>query len=233
MIYSFITKNLNRRKRSIIIAFILFIGFSNTFLLDNMMRLWEVPTVKESNLKGTYDIGIVLGGMLSYDSQLDRLQFSRGVDRLTQAVQLYKDGIIKKIFITSGSGSISYPEIKEAPLLKRYLKTINIPDEDIIVESESKNTHENATFSAPIIKKIAPNGRYLLITSAFHMRRSIGCFNKAGINTTPFSTDRYSGGPRRWSFDFLFIPNIEALQAWNVLIHEMTGYLVYKIMRYA
>jgi len=197
------------------------------------MRTWEIQTIKESELKGTYDIGIVLGGMMSYDSQLDRLQFSKGVDRLLQAVQLYEDGIIKKILITSGSGSITYPELKESPLLKRYLQTINIPDKDIIIETESKNTRENALFSTPLIKKAAPGGRYLLITSAFHMRRSIGCFNRLGIKVTPYSADRYSGGPRRWAPDFLFIPNPEAFEAWNILIHEIIGYCVYKVMGYS
>lgn len=195
------------------------------------MRLWEIPTIKESDMKG-YDVGIVLGGMVSYDSHLDRLQFSKGSDRILQAIQLYEDGIIDKILITSGSGSITYADIKEAPLIKRYLATLEIPEDDILIESESKNTHENALFSKPILDKEAPHGKYLLITSAFHMRRGVGCFNKVGIKVTPFSTDRYSGGPRRWSLDFLLVPNIDAFQAWNVLIHEMTGYLVYKIAGY-
>ena len=232
-IYSLITENKKRKRRSFIIAIILLIVLSNTFLLDNMMRIWEIPTIQESDLKGKYDVGIVLGGMISYDSQLDRLQFSKGVDRLLQAVQLYEDGNIKKILITSGSGSITYPELKESPLIKKYLQTIHIPEEDIIIESESKNTRENALFTAPILNKVAPNGRYILITSAFHMRRSLGCFNKVGIKATPFSTDRYSGGPRRWALDFLFIPNPETFAASNVLIHEMIGYWVYKIMHYA
>lgn len=196
------------------------------------MRLWEIPAIKESDIKVGYDVGIVLGGMLSYDSQLDRLQFSKGADRIMQAIQLYKDGDIDKILITSGSGSITYSDIKEAPLIKRFLRTLEIPDEDILIESESKNTHENALFSKPILDKEAPEGRYLLITSAFHMRRGVGCFNKVGIQITPFSTDRYTGGPRRWAIDFLLIPNVDAFQTWNVLIHEITGYLVYKIAGY-
>jgi len=232
LIYSLITKNSRRKRRSFIIALLLLIGLSNSFLLDNMMRIWEIPAVKESELRGPYDIGIVLGGMMSYDSHLDRLQFSKGMDRMLQAVQLYKHGIIKKILISGGSGSITYPEIKESPLLKRYLLTIGIPEEDIIIETESNNTHENAIFSAPIIKKTAPDGRYLLITSAFHMRRSLGCFHRAGIDATPFSTDRYSGGPRKWEVDFLFIPNVDAFSGWNTLIHEMTGFWIYKIMGY-
>ena len=232
LIFSLITKNPKRKKRTFITSIILLLFFSNSFILDNVMRLWEVPAIKESEMKEGYDVGIVLGGMLSYDSQLDRLQFSKGADRILQAIQLYKDGIIDKMLITSGSGSITYSDIKEAPLIKRFLTMLEIPEEDILIESESKNTRENALFSKPILDKEAPEGKYLLITSAFHMRRGVGCFNKVGIQVTPFSTDRYSGGQRRWALDFLLIPNVDAFQTWNVLIHEMTGYLVYKIAGY-
>ena len=232
LIISLFTKKPKRKRRTFIAALILLLFFSNSFLLDNVMRMWEIPAVSEVDLKDSYDVGIVLGGMMSYDSNLDRLQFSKGVDRILQAIQLYKDGVIEKILITSGSGSITYSDIKEAPLIKKYLLTLEIPEEDILIESESKNTRENALFSKPILDKEAPEGKYLLITSAFHMRRSIGCFKKVGIKVTPFSTDRYSGGPRRWALDFLLIPNVEAFHTWNVLIHEMTGYWVYKIMGY-
>src|ERR1035437_10743661 len=82
LIFSLITKNPKRKKRTFITSIILLLFFSNSFILDNVMRLWEVPAIKESEMKEGYDVGIVLGGMLSYDSQLDRLQFSKGADRI-------------------------------------------------------------------------------------------------------------------------------------------------------
>ncbi len=232
MLLALLSKDMRRKRKLLFVGLVLLLVFSNSFLLDNAMRLWEVKAVKESDVTGVYDVGIVLGGMILFDSQLDRIQFSKGTDRILQAVQLYKDKKIRKILITSGSGSISYPEIKEAPILKRYLLTLNIPEEDIILESESKNTRENALFTSLMLKKELPNARCLLITSAFHMRRGIGCFKQAGIEVTPFSTDRFSGGPRKWDLDFLFIPNVDAFQGWTVLIHEVTGYLIYKISGY-
>ncbi|MGZ4118990.1 MAG: YdcF family protein, partial [Bacteroidia bacterium] len=69
------------------------------------------------------------------------------------------------------------------------------------------------------------------ITSAFHMRRSLGCFNKVGIATVPYSTDRYAG-PRKFEFDYLFIPNSSVMNDWNTLIHEIIGYITYKISGY-
>ena len=231
VIYSLFSKNPQRKRKTLIAALIILVFFSNPFILNECMRNWEIPAIKNETLE-TYDAGIVLGGMISYDSNLDRVQFYRGSDRLLQAVSLYRKGKIKKIFFTGGSGSINYPDIKEAPLVKKYILSIGIPEEDIIIESESKNTHENAIFSKQVLDKNFPTGKHLLFTSAFHMRRSIDCFEKAGITVTPYSTDRFSG-ERKFELDHLIVPNAETFQNWYFLIHEMVGFLVYKIAGYA
>ena len=205
--------------------------FSNSFFLNKAFQLWEIPATKYQDL-GKYDFGIVLGGMVSYDHQLDRLHFHNGVDRLLQAIDLYKKGYIKKIFFVGGSGSIVLKEDKEAIWIKKYLLLIGIPDEDLLIESESRNTRENALFTKKIMQTNNLNGQLLLITSAFHMRRSLGCFNKAGLRTEPYSTDRY-GGLTKYDLGFLLIPTIDALNGWDLLIHEMVGYAVYRIAGYA
>jgi len=195
------------------------------------MHPYETPAVQENELKGKYDAGIVLGGMIAYDPTLIRPQFDRAIDRLMQAITLYKDGKIRKIFISGCSGSILEKNVLEAVLLKDYLIKLGIPDSSIIVEKYSKNTRENALFSKPILDSLNKNGRYLLITSGFHMPRAMGCFKKAGINVTAYSTDRYSG-PRKFVFDDMFIPNIGTLGGWNILLHEWIGFITYKILGY-
>jgi len=194
------------------------------------MRMWEVPATKYQDMK-TYDAGIVLGGMLEYDDEYDRIQFYRAADRLLQAIELYKKGKIRKIIFTGGSGSLIYKDKKEAPLAKRYLLTIGIPEQDIIIESESKNTRENAVNTKHLVDSLSIKGKLLLITSGFHMRRAIACFEKAGIHVDSYSTDRYSG-KRKFLFDHLFIPNSQSLEVWDLLIHEITGYIVYYFSGY-
>ncbi len=232
LLYSLFSKNQKRKRKTLIIAVVLLFFFSNSFLFDEVMRCWEIPATKDSDLSQTYDAGIVLGGIIAFDQAKDRLQFNRRNDRLIQAILLYKKGIIRKIFFTGGSGSIEHPEIKEGPLVKKYLLDIGIPERDIIIESESNNTHENAVFSKPLIEKNFANGKFLLITSSFHMRRSTGCFRKSGIDVTPYSTDRYSG-PRKFVFDHLFIPRSETLFNWDSLVHEMVGFLTYRMFGYS
>jgi uncharacterized SAM-binding protein YcdF (DUF218 family) len=230
-IWTLLTKDVRKKQRLLIVTFIVFYFFSNSFILDEFYRPYETPAVRESDLAGKYDAGIVLGGMIAYDPTFVRPQFDRAVDRLMQAATLYRDGKIRKIFLSGGSGSIIEKDVLESYILKNYLLKLGIPDTSIIVEGHSKNTRENAVFSKPLLDSLNKNGRYLLITSAFHMPRAIKCFNKVGIHVTPYSVDRYSG-PRKFVLDHVFIPSTGALDSWNILLHEWLGLVMYKISGY-
>ena len=227
---SIYSKNEKRRKRCFLWAFGFLLFFSNSFIFDEFSRAWEVPATKYEDLQ-LYDVGVVLGGMSVYDDGYQRPQFYRGVDRMLQAVELYKLGIIKKIIFTGGSGRILHPEMKEGAYIKRYIWFMGIPEKDFIVESESQNTRENALFTKKIIDEQKIKGRFLLITSAFHMRRSLNCFDAVGMDVAAYSTDIYAG-PRKFEFDHLFIPNTSSINDWNTLIHEIVGYITYKVIGY-
>ena len=205
--------------------------FSNSFILDEFMRAWEINAVQDCELKQSYDYGILLSGMTAPDTKYKRLNFMRSSDRLLQTIRLYKQKKIKKIFISGGSGSIINKEYCESIDLKKYLIQIGIPEEDIITETNSRNTRENAEFTAKIMLNKEQPVNCLLITSAFHMRRSKGCFDKAGLKVDIYPTDRYAG-QRKYLFDHLFIPNHVTFNSWNLLIHEVTGYVIYAIMGY-
>jgi uncharacterized SAM-binding protein YcdF (DUF218 family) len=228
---SLFSKDAKRKRRTLITSVIMLVLLTNSFLFDEVMRHWEIPAARHSDLKPQYDAGIILSGVLSYDHSFDRLQFNRRNDRLMQAIELYKTGRIKKLFFTGGSGSLVYRDKKESQMVKRFLTSIGIPEQDIIIEDESNNTYENARYSKIILMRSFNNGKYLLITSAFHMRRAVACFNKQEIAVTSYSVDRYSG-PRKYQFDHLLIPNSETLFNWDSLIHEIVGYIVYKVIGY-
>jgi uncharacterized SAM-binding protein YcdF (DUF218 family) len=225
------SKNENRRKKCLEWSFGLFLFFSNGFIFTECMHAWEIPAVRLLPQK-QYEAGIVLGGVSSYDEKLDRVQFYRSVDRLLQAIELYRKGVIKKIIFTGGSGLLMHPEMKEGKYLVRYLYYFNIPEKDFIIENESRNTRENALFTKEVLTRNQLSGRLLLITSGFHMRRSLGCFKKAEITIEPYSTDRFVTA-RSFSFDQLLIPNITVLDGWSTLLHEVVGYITYKLMGYA
>lgn len=230
LIAAYFVKNKGLRKRLLWSIFSVFIFFSNQIIFDEFMRVWEVDGVNHKEIE-SHDVAIVLGGMASFNADLDRLSFGRGSDRIWQAVRLYKNRKVKKILICGDSGTLTDYGLDEAKQLKAFLIEIGLPEEDIWIETESVNTHENAEFGARILKEHPEFSRYLLVTSASHMRRSLACFENEGIHCTPFSVDHYTGN--RWfSFERLFVPSISTLQNWNTLTHEMVGYFMYRILGY-
>ncbi len=205
---------------------------SNSFLIDEIVRAWEYSD-DNIYLKDTkYDLAIVLGGMGRVDERQQRFDFNFSGDRLFQTLELYHKGRVRKMLITGGSGSIEHPEHREAIYIKKYLKAISIPDSSIIIETNSKNTYENAVFTKHILDSMHFKGKILLVTSSFLMRRSLAIFDKAGyFNLVPYITNKITG-ERKFGIDHCFIPNVEAVFSLNLILHEMAGYITYKIKGY-
>lgn len=232
LIYSFKTKVEGRAKKLRITAIIILYICSNAFIVDECFRAWE-PVTPDHDLKTTtYDAAIVLGGIGDVDLRLKKINFGPSGDRLFQTLSLYYQGRIQKIIFTGGSGSIEFPQKREALYIQKYLRSIHFPDSSLIIESQSKNTYENAIFTKKILDSLHLDGNFLLVTSGYHMPRSLAIFKKAGYkNVTPYITNR-SSGLRRFTFDHLFIPNPGALFALEILIHEWMGYFTYKLKGY-
>lgn len=231
-LWGMLTKKPLRKKRMLWSSLILFYFFSNAFITDEFVRAYEERNQTYSELTETYDVAIVLGGFSNYDAQQEAIQFHSATDRLMAGVKLYKTGKAKKLMVSSGSGQVMNPDEREALFIKDYLLAIGIPEKDLIIEGESKNTHENAVNSAKILNLNYSDGNYLLITSAMHMPRAKRCFKKSGLTVTPFSVDQQAG-KRKYLLDHLFIPDTYSLVRWQHLIKEWIGFITYKIMGYA
>lgn len=208
----------------------LFFLFTNLFLSNALVRWWEDEPVAVDSLP-TYDVGIVLGGITSDKEPRDRVHTSGAADRILHAVQLYRQGKIKKILVSGGTGKIIADEVKEAILLKRLLLQSMVPEEDILVEDNSRNTRENALFSRNLLQEEAPGQRYLLITSAFHMPRAKACFDKVGLVVDTFSVD-FRSDEHKFTPDVLFIPSSAAIGNWEIIIREILGMTAYKLSGY-
>ena len=111
---------------------------------------WTVPAGK------TYQYGIVLGGCSYWDWERNRPEFGGNVDRLTEGIQLYHKGIIRKLVIAS-DGSIIQREdpAKQSgnpQVMTDYLVRLGIPRQDIILETKATTTHENAVYIKQLLK---------------------------------------------------------------------------------
>jgi len=226
LLLSVILKNPKWRKRFFWTAFGMLFFFSNDFIANEAMRAWEIEATPFSEVR-KYKLGIVLTGVTSgFREPADRVYFQRGADRVTHTLQLYKEGFIDKILISGGSGRLVDVEIREADQLKKAFMLMGVPEEDMMIENQSRNTYESAEEVKKILGDSIRADDCVLITSSFHMRRSRACFKKAGIPMETFSTDFYAH-PRYFYLDTLLVPSLDALVLWQKLIKEWVGFAAY------
>ncbi|HTH56306.1 MAG TPA: YdcF family protein [Cyclobacteriaceae bacterium] len=220
------------KKKFLVAGLAVIFVFSNEFIANEAMKLWELPVTPIKDLKKNYELGIVLTGMTIHDvGPNDRVYFNASADRATHTVQLYKMGKIKKVLVSGGSGRLDAPEAKEAFEVASALMMMGVLKDDLMLESESRNTHE----SAEAVKKMLANdidpSECLLITSGYHMRRSRACFKKVGLNFDTFTVD-FRSHYRKYNFDVLFVPKAEVFGVWSILVKEWVGMIVYKFAGY-
>jgi uncharacterized SAM-binding protein YcdF (DUF218 family) len=232
LVLSVIIKNAKWKRRLFWMSFSMLVFFSNDFIANEVMLAWEVPAKPFTEMRN-FKLGIVLTGVTDADRYPnDRIYFSKGADRVIHTVQLYKLGLIEKILISGGTGKIFGEEEPEANKLKRAMLLMCVPEADILIENQTRNTAE----SAIEVKKILGTLHYsahdcLLITSAFHLRRSLAVYNKAGLDLESFSTDFYTH-QRTFEPEVLLLPQLQAISKWHKLAKEWVGMAAYKIAGY-
>ncbi len=219
------------RKRLLGSALLLFFFFSNGFIINLALNWWEWDkTVLPKEAK----VAIVLGGYSSFNHDLNQVEFSGAVDRLLIPVQWYRSGKIDQLLLSGGSGELLKQTYSTQQKVSEFLFDSGMPKEAILVEPKSRNTRENALFTAHLIDSldIKPS-ELVLVTSSFHMRRSVGCFKKVGLDIHPYPVDFYAQSVRdKATLRYLLLPDMEALVGWNYLLHEWIGYITYWIMGY-
>jgi uncharacterized SAM-binding protein YcdF (DUF218 family) len=233
LLVSVFSKSNKWKKRTFYISFCMLLFFSNEFIANAVMYSWEVEARPYASLR-KYKVGIVLTGATIYGLKpADRVYFHRGADRLIHTVQLYKLGVIQKILISGGIGKlVSSGEEPEAIKFKKVMLLTGVPEQDIIVEPETRNTAESAIQVKKLLEKLGfQENDCLLITSAFHMRRSILAYKKNGLNLDSFSTDFYAH-KIEFALDDLFLPQVDAMVKWNKIVKEWVGVAAYKLTGY-
>jgi uncharacterized SAM-binding protein YcdF (DUF218 family) len=156
-------------------------------------------------------------------------ELTDGADRIVEAIRLAHLYPQAMLIISGGSSSVLYTGDRESDTLGWLAHELGIPKKRIILDRNSRNTHENAVETHKILARIRVNGPVLLVTSAFHMPRSVACFNKVGEHPIPWPVDYYrtdSGVGSAW------LPKPQSLMRSNTAIHEYIGLLFYKLAGY-
>jgi uncharacterized SAM-binding protein YcdF (DUF218 family) len=190
------------------------------------MLAWQ-PKVEHISYNKKYSAGIVLTGMTMADKEQGSF-FSGNADRFLQTARLYHTGVIQKIFISGGDGSLLQNKPKEADFLKSEFIAQGIPDSVIVVEHDSRNTHESAVAAKRILDSLQWKPPYILITSAVHIPRSIKTFKKAGVDVVahPAGFDAVHGD---MSFIDHILPSISVMGEWKFFLKEVVGLWTYQL----
>jgi len=171
---------------------------------------------------------IVLGGAVDLAVAESRglIAFKEGAERNIALVELAERYPEAKVVFTGGHGEIVDPGITEADVMREFARRQGL-DGRVIFEDRSRNTYENAVLSKPLGAPV-PGERWLLVTSASHMPRSVGVFRQVGWPVIAYPVDYRT----RDGFEILAIPYAakrwiefdEATKAWVGLVaYWMTG----------
>jgi uncharacterized SAM-binding protein YcdF (DUF218 family) len=221
LLIAVITKQHKLKQRLLICSVALFLFFSNTFFLDLFAHHWDVAPAPLKN-SGTYSCVIVLGGFTSENAHTDGF-FNGAADRFIEGLKLLTTRRVSHILISSGNGNLLHDNFAEADWVKAQLKQFNVPDSCVLIENHSRNTIENVAYSKLVLNARHMKPPYILVTSAFHMRRSLEIFKNAGIDVVPYPCNYIAGNG---AISPNIIPSAEALNTWNIYIKEMIGTLV-------
>lgn len=223
MLIALFTTRPKLKKRCFIAGVVLLIVFSNQWLLYLVAKNWDIDPVPLEKGK-IYSTVIVLGGF-SGDDKNGNGFFNENVSRFVEGLELKEQGKASHMLVTSGNGSLQPGSFREATWVKGELKKFNLPDSTVLIEQDSRNTFENASFSKKLLeqKHLAPP--YLLVTSAWHMRRSLYIFKKEGLNVIPCPSGFISGN-RKMMPDNYFMPDANTLVEWNQYFKEMIGLIM-------
>lgn len=194
-----------------------------TMLLTPLEHRFPTNPVLPENVDGI----IMLGGAES--NHLTRMwhqpEIKDAADRYIGFVRLiraYPDAVH---LFTGGSGSPMGQEWKDADTARQVLMDIGLDTSSIVFEDQSRNTYENGLFAKDLVHP-EPGQTWVLVTSAAHMPRSVGVFNRLGWPVIPYPVDHFTRPDRKIEPSLNFSGNLGKLV---MAVSEWTGLTAYYI----
>ncbi|WP_246048511.1 YdcF family protein [Leptospira sarikeiensis] len=180
VIFSFKLPKFKHRIWILVPTLVIWIASTDSFSQWIVRGLEEKhPPVRMETLENA-DAILVLGGAVDnlalYESQV---QLTSAAERMTDAVQLFQKKKAPRIVFTGGSGNLFFQTRKESDFASQFFQSLGVPTKAIYLENESRNTKENAEKTAELFRQNKWKSA-ILITSAFHMERSLLVFSNTG-----------------------------------------------------
>ena len=220
-----------RGMRRLLAAVILLLyGMSAPVVVLSLVRWLEGPPITEETLRPHYDVAIVLTGMVDLRrSRPGHVAFNEHVERILEGMRLVKQGVADKLLIVGGNGHLLQRDGSEAGALRLFVVEFGLREEQVLTEEVSRNTYENAVKATEIIRA-GDYKQLVLITSALHMARSAATFAKQGLTPDRYPVD-FQSVPGRVDF-LMWLPSTHALDLMAALVHELIGYVTYRVQGY-
>lgn len=203
---------------------IILCGFTTlgSVLLNPLEERFQRPQELPENIDGI----IVLGGYMSGEVNAARggTELNSAGDRIVETMRLSKHFLDAKIVVTGGEGTYFSRSTPDADSTRALFKAFQVDDSNVVYEAQSRNTIENAQMTYDLVKP-EKGQNWLLITSAYHMPRSVGVFRKAGFDVIAWPVD-YKTVPDT-QFRFYFQNANEAFSRSSTAFHEWLGLVIY------
>lgn len=181
---------------------------------------------KPAPLPAHVDGIVVLGGAADARATQEhgQLALNAAAERLTAFLALARRFPEARLVYAGGSGSLTDPEAREANAVRPYLADLGLDPSRVIFENDSRNTYESAVMAADIVKP-QPEQTWLLVTSALHMPRAAGSFQRAGWKIVAYPVDfLFSANAPMFRFDLA-----GGLARLGAVLHETAGLFFYRL----
>ena len=177
------------------------------------------------NLPDKVDGIIVLSGAENAELShiWNQVELNTAVERDLSFIALASKYPNAKLIFTGGTGSITKQEYKGADVAKQLFEQLNFDTTKIIFERKSRNTYENVIYSKDLVKP-EKNKNWILITTGWHMPRSVGIFCKAEWLVIPYPVDHQTNKDNLFRIDFNLSTNLDTLK---MGIKEWLGLFAY------
>ncbi|HOV05008.1 MAG TPA: YdcF family protein [Kaistiaceae bacterium] len=171
---------------------------------------------------------VILGGAIDIDTGVARgtVELNEAAERMTEALALARRHPAARLIFSGGSIRLVGSGVAEAEMARRFFAEAGLAEDRVAYDDRSRNTAENATL-AKAIAAPAPGERWLLVTSAFHMPRAIGCFRKAGFAVEAWPVDYRTGSAG--DLVGLITQPAAGLQRTDKAAREWIGLLAYRL----
>jgi uncharacterized SAM-binding protein YcdF (DUF218 family) len=192
--------------------------------------LEDLPSTMQEGV--VYDAVVLMGGVVEvYAEQPEgRRSFNNNVERMLATYDVLRSGQANVAIISGGHTDQGRLEARESPIIAAQLVDWGIEPSRIIVDALARNTHENAVNVTKIVREHGWQ-KVLIVTSAFHMRRSVECFTAEGLSVDTLVVDRRSADPATLPIQWL--PRADALAESTDAMREWFGRWVYRARGYA